>query len=40
VLHNLLIGRHTHPAAACSAKMFFTRKVPQAEVEAREKVER
>ena len=40
VLHNLLIGRHTHHKSNLFSEMFFTRQVRAAEVEAREKVER
>ncbi|WP_374669782.1 ABC transporter ATP-binding protein [Ramlibacter sp.] len=40
VLHNLLIGRHTHHKSNLFSEMFFTGKVRAAEVEAREKVER
>lgn len=40
VLHNLLIGRHTHRRTGLFSEMFFTPKVRAAEVEAREKVER
>ena len=40
VLHNLLIGRHTHHKSNLFSEMFFTSKVRAAEVEAREKVER
>ncbi|MBX3586375.1 MAG: ABC transporter ATP-binding protein [Ramlibacter sp.] len=39
VLHNLLIGRHTHHKSGLFSEMFFTAKVRQAEIEAREKVE-
>jgi branched-chain amino acid transport system ATP-binding protein len=39
VLHNLLIGRHTHRRTSLLSEMFFTGKVRQAEIEAREKVE-
>ena len=39
VLHNLLIGRHTHCGTGLWSEMFFTGKVRQAEIEAREKVE-
>jgi branched-chain amino acid transport system ATP-binding protein len=40
VLHNLLIGRHTHRNTGVWSEMFFTAKVRQAEIEAREKVEK
>jgi branched-chain amino acid transport system ATP-binding protein len=40
VLHNLLIGRHTHHDSSLWSQMFFTPSVRRAEVEAREKVER
>lgn len=40
VLHNLLIGRHTHRRTGLFSEMFFTPKVRAAEIEAREKVER
>ncbi len=40
VLHNLLIGRHTHKRTSLWSEMFFTPSVRKAEVEAREKVER
>ena len=39
VLHNLLVGRHTHRSTNLFAEMFFTRKVRAAEVAHREKVE-
>ncbi|MDE2607267.1 MAG: ABC transporter ATP-binding protein [Burkholderiales bacterium] len=39
VLHNLLIGRHTHRRTGLLADLFFTRKARAAEIEAREKVE-
>jgi len=39
VLHNLLIGRHTHHRSSLWSEMFFTSRVRQAEIEAREKVE-
>jgi branched-chain amino acid transport system ATP-binding protein len=39
VLHNLLIGRHTHRNSRLLSQMFFTRAVRQAEIEARQKVE-
>jgi branched-chain amino acid transport system ATP-binding protein len=39
VLHNLLIGRHTHSGTSLWGEMFFTRKVRQAEIAHREKVE-
>jgi branched-chain amino acid transport system ATP-binding protein len=40
VLHNLLIGRHTHRRTGVWQDMFFTPSVRRAEVEAREHVER
>ena len=40
VLHNLLIGRHTHRSTGLFAEMFFTKKVRQAEVAHRGQVER
>ncbi|HSV53663.1 MAG TPA: ABC transporter ATP-binding protein [Burkholderiaceae bacterium] len=40
VLHNLLIGRHTHHRTGIWSEMFFSAKVRKAEIEAREKVER
>ena len=39
VLHNLLIGRHTHRKTGLFADMFFTAKTRAAEIAAREKVE-
>ena len=39
VLHNLLIGRHTQRETGLWADMFFTPKVRNAEVRAREKAE-
>jgi branched-chain amino acid transport system ATP-binding protein len=39
VLHNLLIGRHTHCGTGLWSDILFTGKVRQAETEAREKVE-
>jgi len=39
VLHNLLIGRHTHHNTGLWSQMFFTKTVRQAEIEARQKVE-
>jgi branched-chain amino acid transport system ATP-binding protein len=39
VLHNLLIGRHTHRTSSLWSEIFFTAKVRQAEIAAREKVE-
>jgi len=39
VLHNLLIGRHTHHTTGIWSQMFFTKTVRQAEIEARHKVE-
>jgi branched-chain amino acid transport system ATP-binding protein len=40
VLHNLLIGRHTHRKTGLFADLFFTGRTRAAEIEAREKVER
>lgn len=39
VLHNLLIGRHTHHSSGLFSEMLFTRRVREAEIAAREKVE-
>ena len=39
VLHNLLIGRHTHRATGLWQDLFFTSKVREAELKAREKAE-
>jgi branched-chain amino acid transport system ATP-binding protein len=39
VLHNLLIGRHTHTATGLWQDLFFTSKVREAELKAREKAE-
>ena len=39
VLHNLLIGRHTHRQSSVWSDMFFTRRTRAAEVQAREKTE-
>ena len=39
VLHNLLIGRHTHRSTGVWSEMLFTGKVRDAEIQAREKVE-
>ena len=39
VLHNLLIGRHTHRRTGLFSEVFFTSRVRDAEVEARRKVE-
>jgi branched-chain amino acid transport system ATP-binding protein len=39
VLHNLLIGRHTHRKTGVFSDMFFTGRVRAAEIAAREKVE-
>jgi branched-chain amino acid transport system ATP-binding protein len=39
VLHNLLIGRHTHRATGLWQDLFFTAKVRDAELKAREKAE-
>ena len=40
VLHNLLIGRHTHRKTGLWAEMFFTSATRKAEIDAREKVEK
>ncbi len=40
VLQNLLIGRHTHHGSNLFSEIFFTGKVRQAEIHARECVER
>ena len=40
VLHNLLIGRHTHRKTGLWSDLLFTPAVRRAEVDAREKVER
>jgi branched-chain amino acid transport system ATP-binding protein len=40
VLHNLLIGRHTHRSTGLWNDLFFTAKARRGEIEAREKVER
>ncbi len=40
VLHNLLIGHHTHRKTGFWSEIFFTQKTRAAEIEAREKVER
>jgi branched-chain amino acid transport system ATP-binding protein len=40
VLHNLLIGRHTHRSTGLWSDLFFTGKARRGEIEAREKVER
>ncbi len=40
VLHNLLVGRHTHRSTGLWSELFFTRKTRAAEVAAREHVER
>ena len=40
VLHNLLIGRHTHRSTGLWSEIFFTSKTRRAEVAAREHVER
>ncbi|HYF18967.1 MAG TPA: ABC transporter ATP-binding protein [Ramlibacter sp.] len=40
VLHNLLIGRHTHRRTGVWSELIFTPAVRRAELEAREKVER
>ena len=39
VLHNLLIGHHTHRQTGFWSEVFFTQKTRQAEIKAREKVE-
>jgi branched-chain amino acid transport system ATP-binding protein len=39
VLHNLLVGRHTHRSTGLWSEIFFTRRTRAAEIEAREKVE-
>jgi branched-chain amino acid transport system ATP-binding protein len=39
VLHNLLIGRHTHSSTGIWSEMFFTGKVRKAEIAHREKAE-
>ena len=39
VLHNLLIGRHTHRATGFWQDLFFTGRVREAELKAREKAE-
>lgn len=39
VLHNLLIGHHTHRQTGFWSEVFFTSKTRQAEIKAREKVE-
>jgi len=40
VLHNLLIGRHTHRRTGLWSDLFFTARTRRAEIEAREQVER
>ncbi|NPC55703.1 ABC transporter ATP-binding protein [Caenimonas soli] len=40
VLHNLLIGRHTHRTTGLWSDLFFTGKARRGEIEAREKCER
>ena len=40
VLHNLLIGGHTHRKTGFWSELFFTKKTMAAEIEAREKAER
>jgi len=40
VLHNLLIGRHVHHRTGLWNELFFTKKVRESEIDAREKVER
>ena len=39
VLHNLLIGRHTHRSTGLWSEIFFTRRTRAAEIAAREHVE-
>lgn len=39
VLHNLLVGRHTHHSTGIWSEMFFSGKVRAAEIAARQKVE-
>ncbi|MDO8720297.1 MAG: ABC transporter ATP-binding protein [Polaromonas sp.] len=39
VLHNLLIGRHTHRQTGLWSEIFFTKKTREAELQAREKAE-
>ncbi|HXS30270.1 MAG TPA: ATP-binding cassette domain-containing protein, partial [Steroidobacteraceae bacterium] len=39
VLHNLLIGRHTHRSSGLWSELFFTPAVRRAEIAAREKAE-
>ncbi|MDM0011044.1 ABC transporter ATP-binding protein [Variovorax sp. J22P168] len=39
VLHNLLIGRHTHRSTSFLSEVFFTPATRRAEIRAREKVE-
>ncbi len=39
VLHNLLIGRHTHRETSLWQDLFFTRKARETELKAREKAE-
>lgn len=40
VLHNLLVGRHTHSRSNLLSEIFFTPSVRRAEIEAREQAER
>ena len=40
VLHNLLVGRHTHRSTGLLSEIFFTPKTRAAEIDAREQVER
>ena len=40
VLHNLLVGRHTHRETGFWSEVFFTRATRTAEIRAREQVER
>jgi branched-chain amino acid transport system ATP-binding protein len=40
VLHNLLVGHHTHSGGNLLSHMLYTRSVRQAEIAAREEVER
>ena len=40
VLHNLLVGGHTHRKSGFWSELFFTRKTMEAEIDAREKAEK
>ena len=40
VLHNLLVGRHTHRSTSLWSEIFFTQKTRESEIAAREAVER